>query len=270
MFDLDHAFEMVGGFGRFQWLATIALTIARNGGNYMYYGFAYLTMEQMYTCQAAADKPYMTCSAEEDICPSLATDQPLSYRVDDSYLYYLNNWYVQMDLVCANKVQTNFMISAQYIAYGLAGIFLFAMPDRLGRKPTMVINYGMHLFAQYLILLDPSYTARLIGLIIYGLAQLKQSVVYVWMAELVPSTHTTPVTVSLTSFDAGSIGIICTYFLLISRDWFPLMLFMTALSTLAFIAIIFFLPESPSWLLSKGRIADAVQVFNYIGRVNGS
>ena len=47
-YELERAFEDMGGFGRFQWLATIFLTIARNGGNYMYYGFAYLTMEQFY------------------------------------------------------------------------------------------------------------------------------------------------------------------------------------------------------------------------------
>ena len=44
-YDLERAFEDMGGFGRFQWLSTIFLTIARNGGNYMYYGFAYLAME---------------------------------------------------------------------------------------------------------------------------------------------------------------------------------------------------------------------------------
>ena len=47
-YDLEKAFEEMGGFGKFQWLATFFLTIARNAGNYMYYGFAYLTMEQMY------------------------------------------------------------------------------------------------------------------------------------------------------------------------------------------------------------------------------
>ena len=44
-YDLEQAFEETGGFGKFQWFATIVLTIARNGGNYMYYGFAYLTMK---------------------------------------------------------------------------------------------------------------------------------------------------------------------------------------------------------------------------------
>ena len=75
-----------------------------------------------------------------------------------------------MDLVCANPTQTNFIISAQYIVYGIAGLLLFAMPDKFGRKKTMVINYAIHLGAQYLILFDSNYTARLIAMCLYGLA----------------------------------------------------------------------------------------------------
>ena len=158
-----------------------------------------------------------------------------------------------MDLVCASKVRTNSMISAQYIAFGIAGILLFAMPDRYGRKFTMVLNFAVHLAAQYLILFDSDFWARSLGLILYGVAQLKQSVVYVWATELVPASHSTGVTVSLTAVDAGSLAFICTYFLLISRDWFPLMLFMTMLSTVSFLVCAFLLPESPIWLLNQGR-----------------
>ena len=111
----------------------------------------------------------------------------IEYRVDESYDYYLNNWYVQMDLVCASKIRTNSMISFMYVAFGVAGILLFAMPDRYGRKFSMVLNYAIHLAAQYLILFYPNFLARLLGLVLYGVAQLKQTVAYVWATELAPS-----------------------------------------------------------------------------------
>ena len=47
-YDLETAFDEMGGFGKFQWLTTIMMCLARNGGNYMINGFAYLTLEQMY------------------------------------------------------------------------------------------------------------------------------------------------------------------------------------------------------------------------------
>ena len=97
----------MGGFGRFQWIATVAMTAARNSGNFLYYAFAYLTLEQMFECRIDPSQPFATCSAEEVICPILKGDQAsmLEYRVDTSYKYYLDNWYGlgQMDLVCANR-----------------------------------------------------------------------------------------------------------------------------------------------------------------------
>jgi len=35
----------MGGFGRFQWLAAVALIFAKNGGLYPYYAFAFMTLE---------------------------------------------------------------------------------------------------------------------------------------------------------------------------------------------------------------------------------
>ncbi len=74
-----------------------------------------------------------------------------------------------MDLVCVNKVQTNSMISALYVAYGVAGLLFFSTPDRFGRRPVMLANYGIHMLAQYLIIFVPTYTARLSGFVLYGL-----------------------------------------------------------------------------------------------------
>jgi len=76
--------------------------------------------------------------------PSLAN---FEYRVDTSYEYYINNWYVEMDLVCAKMSPIMFMVSARYIAYGVAGIFLFSVPDKYGRKWTFAINSLIMLFA---------------------------------------------------------------------------------------------------------------------------
>ena len=98
---------------------------------------------------------------------------------------------------------------------------------------------------------------------------MKQSVVYVWATELAPAKNSTAVTVSLTCFDAGSLAFICTYFLLISKNWFPLMFFMTMLSTASFLFLAFVLPESPIWLINQGKTKEAVDVLNYIGKWNG-
>jgi hypothetical protein len=44
-YDLESAITEMGGFGRFQKLATVAMCLMRTGGLYLYYAFAYLTLE---------------------------------------------------------------------------------------------------------------------------------------------------------------------------------------------------------------------------------
>ena len=175
-----------------------------------------------------------------------------------------------MDLICESKVQTNTMISSHYIAFGVAGLLFFSMPDSLGRKTSMVLNLSIHLAAQYMILFVPLYWARFLGLVLFGFAQLKNTVCYIWMAELVPKNYSDSVSVTLTSFDSFTIAVVCLYFLLVSRDWFPLMMTMTALCTLALLFAAWYMPESPTWLLSKGRVSEAIDSFNQIGRINGA
>ena len=62
---------------------------------------------------------------------------------------------------------------------------------------------------------------------------------------------------------------VCFYFLFISRDWFPLMMTMTVLGTIALLVLVFVLPESPAYLISKGKTGEAIEALNFIGRVNG-
>ena len=54
------------------------MMITRNGGNHLYYAFAYLTMEQMYECKFGDSADFKSCSAEEEICPVLEGTDPLA------------------------------------------------------------------------------------------------------------------------------------------------------------------------------------------------
>lgn len=54
----------MGGFGRFQFISTIALTIVRNSGMYIYYGFGYLTLEQTYMCRSDSRSTFEQCTMQ--------------------------------------------------------------------------------------------------------------------------------------------------------------------------------------------------------------
>ena len=93
--DVETAFNITGGFGRFQLLATIAMCLAMNGGNYLYFAFAYITLEQKYECRFDPSEAFKPCDADTVICPALDSGvEGFEYRVDTSYEFYINNWYV--------------------------------------------------------------------------------------------------------------------------------------------------------------------------------
>ena len=191
------------------------------------------------------------------------------YRVDESYDYYLDNWYTQMDLVCANMVGINFMLSARYIVYGIAGFLLFSLPDKYGRKWTLVICAAVMIVAQLLMIFVPTFEARMISFIMFGLAMLKMSLPYIYMAELVPPSYTASTSVSMTSFDSSPMFVYSLYLLFISRNWMPIILATTILAAISLIFAAICMPESPSWLLSQGRVEEAIDSFNVIAKFNG-
>ena len=159
----------MGGFGRFQWLATALLCLTRNSGNFFYYTFGYMTLEQIYKCSFDSGDTFSACSIKEDICPALANGFPIEFQVDTSYDYYLNNWFVQMDLMCESKMRTNFMLSAYYISYAISGFLFFAIPEIYGRRKTLLAILALSVVgAQQLLMFGSVYWVRLLGFFVQG------------------------------------------------------------------------------------------------------
>jgi|Transcript_37603 hypothetical protein len=69
--NLDMALQRVGGFGMFQFLALLSLSLWRNAGNFLVYIFAYLNLAQKYECRSGLDQGWESCDAATVICPAL-------------------------------------------------------------------------------------------------------------------------------------------------------------------------------------------------------
>ena len=62
---------------------------------------------------------------------------------------YLDNWFLNLDLKCNTIASNNSILSFYFIGYGVGLIFYF-LPDRLGRKRSLVYLSLMNIVAAYL------------------------------------------------------------------------------------------------------------------------
>ena len=149
----------------------------------MRYCFSFITLQQYYLCATSRTTNYQQCTQEQmsDICLG---DTSINYKVDQSYQYYFDNWYVEMDLFCKAPVQIAMLASVYSFGYLISG-FLFWVPDRLGRKRTVILSLTIAMTAETIMVFNPSYSVRMICFFITGLFQLQNSVSYVWLYESV-------------------------------------------------------------------------------------
>ena len=173
-----------------------------------------------------------------------------------------------MDLMCTPEATVGMMVTWYFIGTLVGGV-LAALPDRIGRKKSVLAGMILSTICQTVMLLVPNMTVRSICFFMMGFSNLKNSQSYVWLSECVPfSGRSFAFTIiniadSLTGLVAG------IFYLYISRDYFPLYFFITALSYLA-IVLGFFMPESPRWLLVSGKPTAGIQAINYIAWLNRS
>jgi MFS family permease len=178
------------------------------------------------------------------------------YKVDTSYEFYLENWYLEMDLMCTPAATVGLIISTYFMSYIIGGIFC-AFPDKYGRKFSLAFSFSIAIIGQTVMLFSKNFTVRLLCFGLLGLSQIKNVVSYVWLSECVPLTHKPRAYSIINIFDALPLVLICLYFMFISRSWLYINIGVTALSYLAF-ALIPFCPESPRWLLVNGRRLEAI------------
>jgi hypothetical protein len=105
---------------------------------------------------------------------------------------------------------------------------------------------------------------------IMGFAQLKNSVCYTWLFNLVHSNDKQSICSFINAFDTLTLCITCCYFVFLSREWFYLYFIMTFLGTVSYAIIILCVPESPKWLLLHNKTQEAIDSFNYISKMNCS
>ena len=159
-------------------------------------------------------------------------------------------------------------------SFFLAGIVigcltLTRLGDIVGRKPIFIIGMLMQITVCITIVFMTNAWAVYGLCLVMGIALTgKQYVGYTYLIENQPKSKQVIVGSFEFMLEAVVFFMVCVFFLWISKDWRLLMVPCLVLSVFGTI-FVFFQPESPRFLVSKGRYDDARKVFNIIAKRNG-
>lgn len=146
---------------------------------------------------------------------------------------------------------------------------LTRMGDVVGRKPIYMLGVVMHIVV--MIGLIVSYNAYLDFLLVFTFGMsvtARYYVGYAYNLEMQPKSHYVLVSTSMFLIESVVYISICLYFWLVKGPWQILQIPNLLLSVMG-IVFLFFMPESPRFLISKKRFEEARTVFKWIGAKNG-
>ncbi|XP_057956944.1 monosaccharide-sensing protein 2-like [Malania oleifera] len=168
------------------------------------------------------------------------------------------------------NLQSDPTIEGLIVAMSLIGAtvittFSGSLSDGLGRRPMLIISSVLYFFSGLVMLWAPNVYVLLLARLLDGFGiGLSVTLVPVYISETAPPEIRGQLN-TLPQF-TGSGGMFLSYCmvfgmsLMVSPSW-RLMLGVLSIPSLLYFALtVFFLPESPRWLVSKGRMLEAKKV----------
>ncbi|XP_043559313.1 solute carrier family 22 member 5-like [Chiloscyllium plagiosum] len=191
----------------------------------------------------------------------------------DGWVYskeqYISTIVSEWDLVCNNEWKGPFAMSVFFIGVLIGSFISGQLSDRFGRKLILYGTMGVQSVFSVLQIFSPNWELFCLLNFFVGLGQISNYVAaFVLGSELLgKSTRTIFGILGVCiSFAIGYMTLpFVAYFI---RNW-RILLFTLSLSGLIYIPMWWFVPESPRWLLVKGRAKEAEAIFRHIAKKNG-
>uniref|UniRef100_A0AAR2LAN5 Major facilitator superfamily (MFS) profile domain-containing protein n=1 Tax=Pygocentrus nattereri TaxID=42514 RepID=A0AAR2LAN5_PYGNA len=190
----------------------------------------------------------------------------------DGWMYskhiYQSTIVTEFDLVCDDEWKQPFTSSIYFIGVLCGSFFSGQISDRFGRKPVLFVTMMVQTFFTFIQVFVPSWELFSVLFFIVGLGQISN-----YVAAFVLGTEILSGGVRVLYSSLG----VC-FFFAIGYMMLPLMAFLirswrmllVALSVpgLIYIPLWWFIPESPRWLISQGRVEEAEAIVKDAAKKN--
>ncbi|XP_026183664.1 solute carrier family 22 member 4 isoform X2 [Mastacembelus armatus] len=181
---------------------------------------------------------------------------------------YISTIVSEWDLVCDDKWKKP-LTTSLYFCGVLTGSFISGqLADRYGRKIVLFVTLAVQTVFTIIQVFSSSWTVFCIIFFIVGMGHISNYVsAFVLGTEILgPRVRTIFSTVGVTMF--FTVGyMLLPLFAFFIRDWRMLLLGL-ALPGFLFVPLWWFIPESPRWLLSKGRVQEAEAIIRDAAKKN--
>lgn len=164
------------------------------------------------------------------------------------------------------------MIASSWFAGGLLGFLLSGfVADTLGRRPSMLAFGVLHCFGDILTFAAPSLPLLLAARIVAATGTIGAfNMTFPLLAEFSPPKERAAIKKKMgINWQCGVVALVMVSYMLRSLPWQAHSLALVPASAIGVALLFYGLPESPRFLLVKGRHAEALEVLRAVAKGNG-
>ncbi|XP_036174073.1 solute carrier family 22 member 2 [Myotis myotis] len=174
----------------------------------------------------------------------------------------------EFNLVCANSWMLDLVQAAVNVGFFVGSMGIGYIADRFGRKLCLLLTILINATSGVLMAVAPTYPWVLLFRLVQGLVSKAGWVIgYILMTEFVGLSYRRTVGIAYqVAFTVGLLVLAGAAYVLPHWRWLQ---FAVTLPNFCFLLYYWCVPESPRWLLSQNRHAEAMQVMRHISRKNG-